>query len=144
MSIVSQKIKNKANELGFQKVGITKVESAIDNKHNLDKWISKGFHASMHWIENRKEERANIFNYFPEAVSLISVGMNYFSGTTQDDIKSKYKFSNYAWGEDYHIIIKDRLKILLEWIKNTSEDIKGVACVDTSPIMEKVWRKKLD
>lgn len=142
MSIVSQKIKNKANELGFQKVGITKVELAIDNKSNLDKWISEGFHASMHWIENRKEERANIFNYFPEAVSLISVGMNYFSGTTQDDIKSKYKFSNYAWGEDYHIIIKDRLKILLEWIKNTSEDIKGVACVDTSPIMEKVWAQK--
>jgi len=142
MSIVSQKIKNKANELGFQKVGITKVELTIDNKSNLDKWISEGLHASMHWIENRKEERANIFNYFPEAVSLISVGMNYFSGTTQDDIKSKYKFSNYAWGEDYHIIIKDRLKILLEWIKNTSEDIKGVACVDTSPIMEKVWAQK--
>ncbi|MEC9006775.1 MAG: tRNA epoxyqueuosine(34) reductase QueG [Candidatus Neomarinimicrobiota bacterium] len=142
MSIVSQKIKNKANELGFQKVGITKVELTIDNKSNLDKWISEGFHASMHWIENRKEERANIFNYFPEAVSLISVGMNYFSGTTQDDIKSKYKFSNYAWGEDYHILIKDRLKILLEWINNTSEDIKGVACVDTSPIMEKVWAQK--
>ena len=142
MSIVSQKIKKKANELGFQKVGITKVESAIDNKHNLDKWISKGFHASMHWIENRKEERANIFNYFPDAVSLISVGMNYFSGTTQDDIKSKYKFSNYAWGEDYHSLIKDRLKILLEWIESTSEEIKGVACVDTSPIMEKVWAQK--
>ena len=142
MNIVSQKIKKKASELGFQKVGITKVELAIDNKSNLDKWISEGFHASMHWIENRKEERANIFNYFPDAVSLISVGMNYFSGTTQDDIKSKYKFSNYAWGEDYHSLIKDRLKILLEWIESTSEEIKGVACVDTSPIMEKVWAQK--
>ena len=89
MNKLSQRIKMKADELGFQKVGITKVEFSSENKLNLDKWISKGFHASMQWIENRKEERANIFNYFPDAVSLISVGMNYFSGNTQDDLKSK-------------------------------------------------------
>ena len=142
MNKLSQRIKMKADELGFQKVGITKVEFSSENKLNLDQWISKGFHASMQWIENRKEERANIFNYFPDAVSLISVGMNYFSGNTQDDLKSKFKFSNYAWGEDYHSLIKDRLKILLKWIKNTSEEIEGVACVDTSPIMEKSWAQK--
>ena len=142
MNKLSQRIKMKADELGFQKVGITKVEFSSENKLNLDKWISKGFHASMQWIENRKEERTNIFNYFPDAVSLISVGMNYFSGNTQDDLKSKFKFSNYAWGEDYHSLIKDRLQILLKWIKNTSEEIEGVACVDTSPIMEKSWAQK--
>ena len=142
MNKLSQRIKMKADDLGFQKVGITKVEFSSENKLNLDKWISKGFHASMQWIENRKEERANIFNYFPDAVSLISVGMNYFSGNTQDDLKSKFKFSNYAWGEDYHSLIKDRLQILLKWIKNTSEEIEGVACVDTSPIMEKSWAQK--
>ena len=142
MNKLSQRIKMKADELGFQKVGITKVEFSSENKLNLDKWISKGVHASMQWIENRKEERANIFNYFPDAVSLISVGMNYFSGNTQDDLKSKFKFSNYAWGEDYHSLIKDRLQILLKWIKNTSEEIEGVACVDTSPIMEKSWAQK--
>ena len=142
MNKLSQRIKMKAEELGFQKVGITKVEFSSENKLNLDQWISKGFHASMQWIENRKEERANIFNYFPDAVSLISVGMNYFSGNTQDDLKSKFKFSNYAWGEDYHSLIKDRLQILLKWIKNTSEEIEGVACVDTSPIMEKSWAQK--
>ena len=142
MNKLSQRIKMKADELGFQKVGITKVEFSSENKLNLDKWISKGYHATMQWIENRKEERANIFNYFPDAVSLISVGMNYFSGNTQDDLKSKFKFSNYAWGEDYHSLIKDRLQILLKWIKNTSEEIEGVACVDTSPIMEKSWAQK--
>ena len=142
MNKLSQRIKMKADELGFQKVGITKVEFSSENKLNLDQWISKGLHASMQWIENRKEERANIFNYFPDAVSLISVGMNYFSGNTQDALKSKFKFSNYAWGEDYHSLIKDRLQILLKWIKNTSEEIEGVACVDTSPIMEKSWAQK--
>ena len=142
MNKLSQGIKMKADELGFQKVGITKVEFSSENKLNLDQWISKGFHASMQWIENRKEERSNILNYFPDAVSLISVGMNYFSGNTQDDLKSKFKFSNYAWGEDYHSLIKDRLQILLKWIKNTSEEIEGVACVDTSPIMEKSWAQK--
>lgn len=142
MSDFTSEIKEKAAEIGFEKIGIARVESTNKAQSNLETWISKGRHASMEWIDKRKEERGNIYNYFPEAVSLISVGMNYYSGYSQKDLNSKFKFSNYAWGEDYHNVLKSRLKILLEWIRSSSADIKGVACVDTSPVMEKVWAEK--
>ena len=135
-------IKSKATEIGFEKIGVAEIKSMDNAKLNLEKWISKGNHASMDWIEKRKNERGDIYNYFPEAVSIISVGMNYFSGYQQSDLSSEFKFSNYAWGDDYHKVLKRRLKILLEWIKNASPEIKGVVCVDTSPVMEKVWAEK--
>jgi Uncharacterized Fe-S protein len=96
----------------------------------------------MSWIEKRKDERGNIFNYFKEVKSVISIGVNYYSGYNQDQIKSNSKFSNYAWGEDYHDIIKSKLYTLLNDITANYPDIKGIACVDTSPIMEKVWAQR--
>jgi len=142
MSDLTSEIKEKATEIGFEKVGIAEVGLTNKAQSDLEAWISKGYHASMNWVDKRKEERGNIYNYFPEAVSLISVGMNYYSGFGQKDLNSKFKFSNYAWGDDYHSVLKSRLKILLEWIRSTSADVKGVACVDTSPVMEKVWAQK--
>ena len=142
MNDFTVEIKQKANELGFQKIGIAEVGPIDNAKSNLEAWIFKGNHASMDWIDKRKNERGNIYNYFHEAVSIISVGMNYFSGYSQNDLNSKFKFSNYAWGEDYHSILKKRLKTLLEWIKFASTEIKGIVCVDTSPVMEKVWAER--
>ena len=142
MSDLTSEIKEKASEIGFEKVGIAEVGLTNKAQSDLESWISKGYHASMNWVDKRKEERGNIYNFFPEAVSLISVGMNYYSGFGQKDLNSKFKFSNYAWGDDYHSVLKSRLKILLEWIRSTSADVKGVACVDTSPVMEKVWAQK--
>ena len=75
MRNLTSKIKEKAFELGFNKVGITKAEFTEKEKQNLDKWLSKNYHASMDWIEKRKEERGNIFKYFPEAVSLVALAM---------------------------------------------------------------------
>ena len=142
MNDFTAEIKQKANELGFEKIGIAKVGPINNAKSKLDDWILRGNHASMDWIDKRKSERGNIYNYFPEAVSIISVGMNYYSGYSQKDLSSKLKFSNYAWGEDYHSVLKTRLRILLEWIKFASVEIKGIVCVDTSPVMEKVWAEK--
>ena len=105
----SEAIKNKALELGFQKVGIAKAEGLSNHKENLEEWIASGSHASMDWIVKRKEERGNIHNYFPEAKSIISVGMNYYTGLNQSNLNSKLKFSNYAWGEDYHEVLKSKL-----------------------------------
>ena len=142
MNDFTAEIKQKANELGFEKIGIAEVGPINNAKSKLDDWILRGNHASMDWIDKRKNERGNIYNYFPEAVSIISVGMNYYSGYSQKDLSSKLKFSNYAWGEDYHSVLKTRLRILLEWIKFASVEIKGIVCVDTSPVMEKVWAEK--
>ena len=139
---LTQYIKDKATEIGFEKIGITKATATNDEKVRLEKWIKNNHHGSMSWIEKRKDERGNIFNYFKEVKSVISIGVNYYSGYDQDQIKSNSKFSNYAWGEDYHDIIKSKLYTLLNDITANYPDIKGIACADTSPIMEKVWAQR--
>jgi len=68
--------------------------------------------------------------------------MNYYVGKGQDDLKSDFKFSNYAWGDDYHDGLKNRLFQLLGWIRGSVPTVKGVACVDTSPVMDKVWAQR--
>ena len=142
MKISSKSIKKKAEELGFQKVGIARAEKTPQEKSDLDSWLMQGNHASMAWMMNRKDERGNIHKYFPEARSVIAVGMNYYTGNDQDDLRSDYKFSNYAWGDDYHTVLKKQLYQLLNWIKENNSKVKGVVCVDTSPVMDKVWAQR--
>ncbi len=142
MKISSKSIKKKAEELGFQKVGIARAEKTPKEKSDLDSWLMQGNHASMTWMINRKDERGNIHKYFPEARSVIAVGMNYYTGKNQEDLRSDYKFSNYAWGDDYHTVLKKQLYQLLNWIKENNSKVKGVVCVDTSPVMDKVWAQR--
>jgi epoxyqueuosine reductase len=142
MKISSKSIKKKAEELGFQKVGIARAEKTPQEKSDLDSWLMQGNHASMAWMMNRKDERGNIHKYFPEARSVIAVGMNYYTGNDQENLRSDYKFSNYAWGDDYHTVLKKQLYQLLKWIKENNSKVKGVVCVDTSPVMDKVWAQR--
>ena len=96
----------------------------------------------MSWMKKRKSERGNIFEYFPEVKTIVSLGYNYYVGKNQSDIQSNYKISNYAWGDDYHDIIKTKLFSLLEEVKKQGPGIKGLVCVDTAPLMEKVWAQR--
>ena len=138
----TQYIKEKAKDIGFEKIGITQAVSTDEERIQLEDWLKNKHHGTMNWMEKRKDERGSIFNYFTEVKSVISVGLNYFSGHDQNDLKSNYKFSNYAWGDDYHHIIKSKLYELMKHIKDEYPDIKAIACVDTSPIMEKLWAQK--
>ena len=142
MKISSESIKKKAQELGFQKVGIARAVPTPKEKNDLETWLDQGRHATMGWMEKRKDERGNIHTYFPEAKSIISVGMNYHVGKGQNDINSDLKFSTYAWGDDYHDVLKKRIFQLLKWIKESQTEIKGIVCVDTSPVMDKVWAQR--
>ena len=142
MKISSESIKKKAQELGFQKVGIARADPTPKEKNDLETWLDQGRHATMGWMEKRKDERGNIHTYFPEAKSIISVGMNYHVGKGQNDINSDLKFSTYAWGDDYHDVLKKRIFQLLKWIKESQTEIKGIVCVDTSPVMDKVWAQR--
>ena len=138
---LSSAIKSKALEIGFSKVGIAKANFYKEDEFNINHWINNGYHGSMGWVERRKEERANINKYYPNAKSVISIAMNYFTGNSNDYF-SKNKISNYAWGDDYHIVIKNKLYELLEYIKNIDTSINGICCVDTSPVSEKVWAQR--
>ena len=135
-------IKEKSHDLGFQKVGITKAVSISEEKEKLETWLSRGHHGTMSWLAERKHERGDIFTYFPDVKSVISLGMNYYTGYGQNELNSDNKFSNYAWGEDYHDILKSRLYKLLNWLKIEMPDLNGIACVDTSPVMDKVWAQR--
>ncbi len=142
MKISSVLIKEKVKQLGFQKVGIARAKEHPEDQRNLNLWLEEGRNGTMDWIKTRKEERGNLFNYFPEAKSVISVGLNYYAGIEQKDLNADYKFSNYAWGDDYHNVLKEKLFKLLNWIDERSAEVKGLVCVDTAPIMEKVWARE--
>ncbi len=129
-------------DLGFQKIGITEAQPTPKEHQRLNEWLAAGNQAGMQWIEKRKEERGAIHDYFPEAKSLISVGMNYFTGLSRAVVGAELNFSNYAWGDDYHLILKERLQELLAYIKKQTSNVQGVVCVDTSPVMEKVWAQR--
>ncbi len=137
----SASIKSFALDLGFSVVGIAKAEFLEKQSDQLDQWLVAGNHATMEWMASRKGERGDIHKYFPEAKSVISVGLNYFTGNA-DPSDEIGKVSNYAWGEDYHIVFKKKLHQLLNFIKKSNSELKSRVCVDTSPIMDKVWAQR--
>ena len=141
LQLLSESIKDKALEIGFSKIGITEAKFYKQDQDNLEQWLSNGFHGSMDWIERRKLERANIHEYYPNAKSVISVAINYFTGHAEDYFNN-HKISNYSWGDDYHTVIKSKLQELLNYIQNQEHGIHGLCCVDTSPISEKIWAQR--
>ena len=134
-------IKEKCLEIGFSKSGVAPVEYFIEDKKRLEDWIENNYHGSMSWMEKNIDKRTNISNYYSESKSVISVAINYFTGTSTQGYNPPF-ISNYALGKDYHIIIKEKLKVLLEEIKKIDNSVNGYYCVDTSPIMEKAWAQR--
>lgn len=138
---ITAKIKGSIQTIGFTKLGITEPNQLENDRIHLNKWFDNGYHASMRWIENRKEERLNLLSYFPEVKSVISVALNYFPQQTPD-AKNIGKISNYAWGEDYHSILKQKLFELLALVQKDYPNVLYRVCVDTSPVMDKIWARQ--
>ena len=134
-------IKQSAQNIPFNHIGIAKAKIYKEDKKYLSDWINNGYHGDMQWIKNRFLERTNIFTYYPEAKSIIIVTQNYYTGNSNSDDKAG-KISNYAWGDDYHLVIKKKLYKFLEQIKKYNNNINGIVCVDTSPVMEKAWAQR--
>ena len=135
---LTNSIRSKARELGFQKTGIAQAGELKREADRLSEWLGRGYHATMAWMEKRVNERQDIVDYFPEAKSIVCVGMNYFHGQASGGLK----ISNYAWGDDYHSVVKERLKELLAHVQELKPETKGVVCADTSPVMEKPWAQR--
>ena len=138
---LSNLVKETASKLGFSKVGIAPAVSDPLVREKLNLWLGKNYHSRMSWMEKRKKERGDIKQYFPQAKSVISLGMNYFTGHPEDR-KDTCKISNYAWGDDYHDVLKSRIYQLYTSLKEVNPELRGIVAVDTSPIMEKDWAKK--
>ncbi len=142
MATLSQTIKSKAREIGFQKIGFARAEALTREGARLFAWLDRGYQGEMAWLEREPEKRTDPRLIFPDARSVISVGINYYTPSQHDDDPTKGKISRYAWGDDYHEVVKERLYRLLDWIVAEIPNASGKVCVDTAPVMEKAWAER--
>jgi epoxyqueuosine reductase len=139
VSSFSVQIKQKALELGFAKAGIVPADALAPEGDRLREWLWRGYHGEMRWMEREPEKRADPRLLFPGARSVIVVAMNYFTPYEHEDEPDAGKISRYAWGDDYHDVVKAKLFELLAWIEGEMPGVRGKVCVDTAPIMDKAW-----
>lgn len=139
---LSERIKIKAGEIGFTHIGIVPVEALAIEGDRLSEWLDRSFHGEMKWMEREPEKHSDPKLIFPEARSVLAVAMNYF--TPYEHLRGPLdgKISRYAWGDDYHDVLKEKLSELLEWIRGEIPGATGKICVDTAPVMDKAWAVK--
>jgi len=140
-AINSSLIKREAGNLGFLFCGISKAEFLEEEAPKLDAWLKKGMHGEMQYMENHFDKRLDPRLLVDGAKSVISLGLNYFTDKEQADPLSP-KISKYAYGADYHQVIKEKLKQLLQVIKEKIGEVNGRAFVDSAPVLDKAWAKK--
>ena len=136
---LTHKIKAKALEIGFHKIGIVGAEALDEDRGRLEEWLAKNFHGEMRWMEREPEKRADPRLLFPGAKSIAVVALNYFTPQEHEENPSKGKISRYAWGDDYHDVLKEKLRELFAFIKQEIPEAEAKICVDTAPIMDKAW-----
>ncbi|MEA3450982.1 MAG: tRNA epoxyqueuosine(34) reductase QueG [Bacteroidota bacterium] len=136
----SEKIKKRALELGFDKVGIVKAELLQNEKENFDVWLKNNFNAEMNYMERNVEKRLNPTLLVEKSKSIIIVLKNYFP--SQKQVDDTFKISKYAFGNDYHDVLKADLHKLFTFINNEIEFVNGRIFVDSAPVLEKKWAQK--
>lgn len=134
-------IKQEAKRLGFDYCGISKADFLADEAPRLEQWLKKKMNGRMKYMENHFDKRLDPRLLVEGARSVISLLLNYFPSETQQDIAAP-KISKYAYGKDYHFVIKEKLKLLTDSIKKNIGDVNGRAFVDSAPVMDKAWAKK--
>ncbi len=137
----TQKIKQFAKKLGFDDVGIVKAVFLEDEKERLLSWLKKNYHADMGYMERNVEKRLDPRLLVENAKSIIVLLRNYYPQKKQDTTKS-YKIAKYAYGQDYHDVIKKYLWQLYDYINTEIEPITGRVFVDSAPVMERTWARR--
>ena len=137
----AQLIKVEAKRLGFLSCGVSKAEFLEEEAPRLESWLNKNMHGNMQYMENNFDKRLDPTLLVEGSKSVISLTYNYYTDKVQQDTNAP-KISKYAYGIDYHFVIKEKLKQLLEFIKSDIGEVHGRAFVDSAPIMEKAWAKK--
>jgi epoxyqueuosine reductase len=132
-------VKRHAVDLGFDKVGIARAGSLVEEGARLREWLGRGFAGSMAWMERTAEKRADPTLHLESAKSVICVAANYFTPHEHRETPGTGKVSRYAWGDDYHDVVGDRLRALLSWIRETVPEVNAKIAVDSSPVMDKAW-----
>ena len=133
-------IKNEAKRLGFISCGISRAEFLEDEAPRLEKWLKMKMNGEMKYMENYFEKRLDPRKLVDDAKSIISLTYNYYPEDLQN--KEAPKVSKYAYGMDYHYVIKEKLNFFLTFIKDKIGNVHGRAFVDSAPILEKAWAAK--
>src|SRR4030095_9885535 len=130
-------IKQEAARLGFDYCNIARAERLDDDARRLESWLSKGFQGSMAYMENYFELRIDPTKLVPGAKSVITLMLNYYPSAQQNPTQPK--ISKYAYGKDYHEVIREKLKHLLSFMKQNIGEIHGRGFVDSAPVLERAW-----
>ncbi len=136
----SDLIKTEAKRLGFLSCGISKADFLEEEAPRLEKWLNKNMHGEMGYMENHFDKRLDPRKLVEGSKSVISLLLNYYPEETQRE--DAYKISKYAYGQDYHHIIKNKLRQLQEFITEEIGEVNGRAFVDSAPVLDKAWAAK--
>lgn len=139
--LLTKQIKDFAIELGFSACGIAKVYALDIEAGKLKIWLDEGMHGGMHYMENHFEKKTDPRKLVKNTKSVISVLYNYYPQKTIPG-SSQYNISKYAYGDDYHQVLKQKLKFLLDFITRKTEVKHARIFVDSAPVMDKVWAQK--
>jgi epoxyqueuosine reductase len=135
-----QLLKTKATELGFFYCGISKADFLEEEAPRLEKWLNLNYQGKMSYMANYFDKRLDPRLLVDDAKTVVSLLLNYYPEEIQN--AESPKISKYSYGEDYHTVIKDKLKELIKYLKENIGEINGRAFVDSAPVMDKVWANK--
>lgn len=133
-------IQSKSRELGFDYCGFAKADKLDADARRLEDWLHKGMHGSMHYMERYFDLRIDPTLLVPDAKSVITLLLNYFPSEEQQP--DAPRISKYAYGNDYHDVIRTKLKTLLEWMQQHIGAVNGRGFVDSAPVLERAWASK--
>ena len=139
-SAYSNFIKETAKQLGFSNIGIAKADFLEDEAPKLEEWLKRNYQGEMRYMENHFDMRLDPRKLVDNAKSVISLSFNYYTEEKQN--ADSFKISKYAFGEDYHHVVKEKLKILLQKIQTEIGAVNGRCFVDSAPVLERAWATK--
>ncbi len=142
MASLTGRIKTEAYRLGFCGVGVARAERLTQEAVRLREWLDRGYHGTMRWMENNLEKRTDPGVIMPGARSVVALALNYYTDIEHSQDAKAGKISRYAWGDDYHDVLSEKLATLLDCIRTWEPAVVGKIYVDTGPMMEKVWAQR--
>lgn len=139
---LARDLKAEALRLGFDACGLSKAERLDEEARRLEQWLEAGYHGTMGWMERNFEKRIDPRELVEGAQSVVSVLHNYYQPVEPPDDPSVGKISRYAWGDDYHFVLKEKLFELYNWLDERVGGISGRAFVDSAPVLDKAWARR--
>ena len=139
---LTEQVKRKALDLGFQAAGVSRVTSDRPESARLAEWLAGNYHGEMSWMAQTAAKRKNPALLLPGIRAIVSLGMNYYTDDRPDDAPGHGRIARYARGKDYHRVIGERLDSLAAFLKTEAPDSRSLAYVDTGAVMEKAWAQR--